>query len=371
VRLFEFEGKQLFKEEGIPIPDGDAVNSAEEAVEVAERIGYPVAVKSQVLSGSRGKRGGIKLADTREEVVGHAGVLLDQGFSNEKVGTVLVEKKVDIAREFYLSIVPDSYSGKPLLMGSPEGGVDIESVSHTVVTEPVDVFRGLQPYQVRKVIKSWGLGEEQVRKVIELALKLYGLFHKYDAELVEINPLVMTGEGDIIALDSKVIINDNALFRQPRFKKTRERFDNELEYKAATYNLNYVKLDGNIGVLCTGAGLTLATLDLIAKNGGRAANFLESGGGNYQNAYNGLNLVLSDPDVKVLLINTFGLVSRADVICEGLAKVLKDLDADIPVVASIRGTGEEKARKIFKDELGIEPFDNTESAVLEAIRLAG
>ena len=371
MKLFEFEGKDLFREEGIPVPEGTAAYSVSDAVSTAARIGYPVAVKSQVLTGSRGKRGGIKLARNEKEVLAFAGRFLKEGFGAETVGCILVEKQVDIKAEYYMAVVPDSVEGRAVLMATPEGGIDVESVSHTIVSESIDVSRGLQPYQVRKVIKPWGLNEEQIKKVVAIALKMYALFLKFDGELVEINPLVQTGAGDIIALDAKIIINDNALYRQPRYQKTRERFDHDLEFKAAQHNLNYVKLDGNIGVLCTGAGLTLATLDLISMIGGKAANFLESGGGNYQNAFNGLNLVLSDPDVKVLLINTFGLVSRADVICEGLVKVLKEMHSEIPVVASIRGTGQEQARQLFVDELGIEPFTDTEAAVREAVRLAG
>jgi succinyl-CoA synthetase beta subunit len=215
------------------------------------------------------------------------------------------------------------------------------------------------------------LDETQLKATVSIVQKLYQVYRQYDADLVEINPLALTTAGGIIALDAKVIINDNALFRQQRFKKSRERYDNELEYRASQYNLNYVKLQGNIGLLCTGAGLTLATVDLITDSGGAAANFLESGGANYANTYRGLQLVLSDPDVKVLLINTFGLVSRADVICRGLADGLKELKPEIPIVACIRGTGEEEARRIFREEYGIEPFEHMDEAILEAIKLAG
>jgi succinyl-CoA synthetase beta subunit len=237
-------------------------------------------------------------------------------------------------------------------------------------TQTIDVFRGLKTYHIRKVIKGWPLTEEEAGQIIKIVRNMYQLMVQLDAELVEINPLVRTSGGEIMALDAKVIINDNALYRQKQFERTPDHFDNELEFRASQYNLNYVKLDGNIGLLCTGAGLSLATIDLINDLGGKAANFLESGGANYSNAYNGMSLVLSDPQVKVLLINTFGLVSRADVICSGLAQVLSSMEVDIPIVAVIRGTGEEEARRIFRQELGLEPFDNMEEAVQHAVKLA-
>jgi len=371
VKLMEFEGKELFAEEGIPVPQGKVAQSAAEAVAAAGRIGYPVVVKAQVLSGGRGKKGGIKFAATAGEVQESAGVILDSSLAGEGVAKVLVEQKVSLVREFYLAITNDARSGLPVLMASAEGGVEIESVpEEKIKIIPIDISLGLKAYQIRAAVKPWGLQQDQVSLVIDMGEKLYRIYCKYDADLAEVNPVGLTSEGKLFALDAKVVIDDNASFRQQRFSITRDRYENELEYRAAQYNLNYVKLDGNIGVICTGAGLTLTTLDIIAMKGGRAANFLESGGANYNNAFRGLQMVLSDDDVKVLLINTFGLVSRSDVICRGLADVLLKLKPDKPIVACIRGTGEEEARRIFSEELGIESFENTEEAVIEAIRLA-
>ena len=372
MKLMEFEGKDLFKEAGIPVPRSRVVAEAAEVAEAAAEIGFPLAIKAQVLSGGRGKRGGIKVFTDLEQAVDFARNLLENGLAGETVPRVLVEEGAKPEREFYMSITADAALGKPVLMAGVEGGVDIESVSEgKVVIKAIDVFLGLQGFDVRYAVKSWGLSEETKKEIIAIALKLYSVYRRFDADLVEINPLALTVQGKIVALDAKVIINDNALYRQPRFVKTRDRYDNDLEYRASQHNLNYVKLEGNIGLLCTGAGLTLASLDLIAGYGGSAANFMEAGGANYTNTYHGLNLVLSDPDVKVLFINTFGLVSRADVICRGLADGLKELKPKETTVASIRGTGEDIARKIFREELGIEPFDNMEAAIREAIKIAG
>ncbi len=371
MKLMEFEGKELFREAGIPVPENRTADNLEDLLKASEELGFPLVAKAQVLSGGRGKRGGIKTAEGAYEVEAFAGAMYEDGLTGEKVNKIMVEKSASIKQEFYLSVTANDKIGCPVMMASASGGVDIESVpAGDISVEEIDFSIGLQGFQVRRAIKKWGLGETQVRAIIAIALNLYKVYNKYDADLVEINPLVLTEDDEVIALDSKVIINDNALFRQQRFEKTEDRYDNKLEYKASIENLSYVKLDGNIGVLCTGAGLTLATLDLINDHGGSAANFLESGGANYANTYKGLQLVLSDPDVKVLLINTFGLVSRADVICRGLADSIKELKPTIPIIASIRGTGEEVARKIFREELKVEPYDNMPDAVKEAIRQA-
>jgi succinyl-CoA synthetase beta subunit len=371
MKLMEYEGKRLFREAGIPVPGGAVAQGGSEAGKITAETGFPAVVKAQVLSGGRGKRGGIKVVNSASEAEAIASTLLREGLTGEKVERVLIEQGVNIAREFYMAITVDAGIGAPVLMASAEGGVEIESVPEgKIAIKPINIFIGLQAFDVRAAVKGWGLEEPQVKEIIAIAAKLYDLYKSYDADLVEINPLGLTKEGSIVALDAKVIINDNALYRQHQFQKTRDRYDNDLEYRAAEHNLNYVKLDGNIGLLCTGAGLTLATLDLIIDNGGRAANFMESGGANYANTFHGLALVLSDPDVRVLLINTFGLVSRADVICRGLGDAIKELKPAIPIVASIRGTGEEEARRIFREELKIEPFHRMEDAVKEAIKLA-
>jgi succinyl-CoA synthetase beta subunit len=370
MKLLEHEGKMLFRQVGISVPDSICASSLNEVRNAIEKIGVPVVVKAQVLSGGRGKRGGILIADTFPEAVDKAKMLFEKGLTGEKVSAVLIEEAVSLNREFYMAITIDAEAGKPVLMVSSKGGVEIESVPEAnIATSLIDISTGLQDFELRAAIKNWDMEESQIKEIINVGLRLYKVFRQYDADLVEINPLGLTNSGNIMALDAKVIINDNSLFRQQGFEKIRERFDNELEYRASQHNLNYVKLNGNIGLLCTGAGLTLATLDLINDNDGSAANFLESGGANYTNTFHGLELVLSDPEVKVLMINTFGLVSRADVICRGLADAIKGLKPEVPIVASIRGTGEEEGRRIFREELGIEPYDSMEKAIKAAIKL--
>ncbi len=372
MKLLEFEGKQIFQEAGIATPIGKAAGSVNDVLAIGREICFPLVLKAQVFSGSRGKRGGIKVVEKEQETVEIAQTLLEQGLTGETVRSILVEEKTDIYKEFYISVITDSRQGTPILMAVADGGVDVESVDEDkICIESIDMFPGLLGFQVRQAVKPWNLAEKAVRQVVSIAEKLYQIYRHYDADMVEINPLVQTPEGKMLALDAKVVIDDNALYRQRRYSKGEERYDNVLEYRASQHNLNYVKLEGNIGLLCTGAGLTLAALDLISDGGGKAANFLESGGANYENTYHGLELVLSDPDVEVLFINTFGLVSRSDVICRGLADSLKELKPKVPIVASIRGTGEEEARRIFKEELSIEPCTTMEEAVKKAVELAG
>jgi len=375
MKLYEYEGKELFRRVGIPVPQGKVASSPEEAYLVASEIGKEVVIKSQILQGGRGKAGGIKFATSPEEAKAWASELLGQKLKTEEIKKVLIEEKLDIAEEWYLSFTVDPAAGAPLLMISRSGGVDIEEIAlqtpEKIITERINIFHGLMPFQARRAAFALGLEGNKVNELASLMLKLYRLFRQYDAELVEINPLVVTSQGEFIAADAKVIIYDNALYRQKEFVKGPERFEDEREYRASQYGLSYVKLDGNIGVLCTGAGLTMTTLDLITYYGGRPANFLEFGGATYRNSYYALEIVLSDPDVKVVLINTFGLVARADVISEGLAQAIEELKPQVPIVASIRGTGEEEARKILESRVGLKLFPNVEAAVQEAVRLAG
>ncbi len=373
MKLFEYEGKQLFAKEGIPVPQGMVATTPEAVENNAAVIAKPVAIKSQILQGGRGKTGGIKFADSPEEAKELSKEVLGMKLKDYTVNKVLVEEKIDIDKELYFSVTIDAEKGSPLIMASSEGGVDIEEIAKNkpekIIMETVDIFKGLLPYQARRICYKMGLTGKQALETSEILLKAYKLFRKYDADLVEINPLVLTGEGSIIAADAKVNIYDNALYRQPEFKKTKEHYDSESEYEAAQDGLRYIKLDGNIGLCCAGAGLTMMALDLVNHYGGKAANFLEFGGAQYRNAYNALKAVTKDPDVKVVLIIVFGLIARADVIAEGLAEAIKALKPKVPVVVSLRGTGELEAHKIFKEKLGLTAFWSAEEAVKEAIRL--
>ncbi|WP_338833380.1 Succinate--CoA ligase [GDP-forming] subunit beta [Moorella humiferrea] len=375
MKLYEYEGKELFKKMGIPVPRGMMITSAEAAAEAAAQLGSEVVIKSQILQGGRGKAGGIKFAATPEAAREAAAAILGSQLKAETVSKLLVEEKLAIARELYLAITIDPVKASPLIMASAAGGMDIEEVAREtpekIVRETVPIFRGLMPFQARRIAYRLGLEGKDANNFTDILLKLYRVFRSFDAELAEINPLVVTGDGKMVAADAKVNIYDGALFRQKDFVKGTERYDNEREYRAAQYGLGYVKLDGNIGVLCTGAGLTMTVLDLINYYGGKPANFLEFGGATYKNSYYAMQLVLEDPDVKVILINTFGLVARADVISQGLAQAIKELKPPQPIIASIRGTGEEEAREILRKEVGLEPYANVEEAVRAAVKLAG
>ena len=375
MKLYEFEGKSLFAGEGIPTPQGLVAYSPEEVEKNALNIGKPVVIKSQILQGGRGKAGGIKFADTPEEAKELSKEIFGMQLRDYTVDKVLIEEKLNIAKEYYLSVTVDAEKGSPLIMASTAGGVDIEEVAketpEKIVMETVDIFKGLLPYQARRISYKMGLTGKEALETAEVMLKVYNLFRKYDADLVEINPLVVTGEGTIIAADAKVNIYDNALYRQPKFTKARNHYDSEIEYEASQVGLGYIKLDGYIGLCCAGAGLTMMTLDLVHHYGGKASNFLEFGGAQYRNAYNALDLVLRDPEVKVVLVNVFGLIARADVIAQGLAEAIKALQPKVPIVVSLRGTGEEEGHRILKEEIGLTAFWSAEEAVKEAIRLGG
>jgi len=375
MKLYEFEGKSLFAEEGIPTPQGFVAYSPEEVEKNAANIGKSVVIKSQILQGGRGKAGGIKFADAPGEAKELSKEIFGMKLHDYTVDKVLVEEKLDIAKEYYLSVTIDAEKGSPLIMASMAGGVDIEEVAketpEKIVMETVDIFKGLLPYQARRIAYKMGLTGKEAFDTAEVMLKIYNLFRKYDADLVEINPLVVTGEGTIVAADSKISIYDNALYRQPKFIKTRDHYDSEIEYEASQVGLGYIKLGGNIGLCCAGAGLTMMTLDLVHYYGGKTSNFLEFGGAQYRNAYNALDLVLRDPEVKVVLVNVFGLIARADVIAQGLAEAIKALQPKVPIVVSLRGTGEAEGHKTLKDELGLIAFWSAEEAVKEAIRLGG
>lgn len=374
MRIFEYQAKEIFRQSGITTPRGIVCHKAEDVPVALCKLGGQGVIKAQVLAGGRGKAGGVVMVDNEEAALTAARRILTMEIKGQPVQSLLLEEKLDIGREYYLAVTIDHAQGCPLIMASAAGGMDIEEIAkespEQIIREEIDIKLDLQAFQARNILLAMGLKGEILKQALDVLMKLYSVFRRYDAELVEINPLVITRNGQVMAADGKININDNALFRQ-NFPKVREQYVNEREYQAALLGLSYVKLDGNIGVLCTGAGLTMATLDLIKLNGGASANFLESGGGNYRNAYHGLEIVLSDPDVKVMLINTFGLVSRADVIIKGLVEALDQIGISKPIVASIRGTGEEEAREMWWEKTGQEPFADMEDAICRAIAIVG
>ena len=373
MKLYEFQGKEIFRNAGIPVPEGFLVNSTQEVDERPEAFKLPVILKAQVLAGRRGKAGliqkqnnWVQIRDTVDEWIG-------KEFNGEKIQTVLIERPLNIARELYVAVTVDSAAGCPLMMACGEGGMEIEELSATrpeaIVKERINIFRGPMSYQVRNMVSAIGLKEDTAKAAIKVFYIVYQLFRSYDAELVEINPLVVDDRGGLWAADAKFRIDDNALFRHKEFQRGREQFDDELEYEAYQDGLSYVALDGNIGVICTGAGLTMTTLDLVKLNGGRPANFLDFGGANYRNAANALRTALKIPGLKVLLLVTFGLFARADTIAEGVVEAVREIKPDIPIIMAVRGTGEERAREMI-EAIGIETYNDTEGAVQKAIQLA-
>jgi succinyl-CoA synthetase beta subunit len=373
MKLYEYQGKEIFRKAGIPVPEGFLVNSTQDVDERPEAFDLPVMLKAQVLAGKRGKAGLIQkqkdwmqIRDTVDEWIGRE-------FSGEKIQSVLIERPLNIKRELYVSVTVDAAAGCPVMMASGEGGMEIEELSAArpgaVVKEEINIFRGLMSYQVRDMVGAIGLKGDPARAASKIFSALYRIFRSYDAELVEVNPLVVDHRGDLWAADAKFRIDDNALFRHRGFKRGREQFDSDIEYEAYQDGLTYVGLGGNIGVICTGAGLTMTTLDLVKLGGGHPANFLDFGGANYKNSANALRTALKIPGIKVLLLVTFGLFARADTIAEGVVEALKELKPDIPIIMAVRGTGEERAREMI-EAIGIETYDDTEGAVRKAIEVA-
>lgn len=370
VKLFEYQAKDLFEEAGIAVPKRKLVKDLSELDGALESVGLPCVVKAQVLRGGRGKAGLIQFASTAEEARTNSEQIFD---SPANVGSLLIEQALDIEEEIYLSITADPVPGSALIMASAEGGVEIEEVARTmpekIIRETVDLSEGLLPFQARNVMYELGLDGEGVKQGSAMLVNLYDLFQKHDAELVEINPLALDGGGDLIAADGKLTIDDSSLHRQKRFALGREYFESDVEFEAAEEGIPYLKFDGDIGLMCAGAGLTNVIYDLVNYGGGSVASYIEFGGPNYRKAVKAMELMMKT-EPKVVLVVTFGTIARADVIAEGLADAIEQLRPEFPVVTAIRGTGEEKTRELLRG-VGLEPLDDTEEAVGRAIELAG
>jgi succinyl-CoA synthetase beta subunit len=370
VRLFEYQAKELFEEAGIAVPRGRLVSDVSELDVALGEVGLPCAIKAQVLRGGRGKAGLIQLAFTADEARTKAG----QIFGSIGDGrSLLVEQALDIKKELYLSITPEPVSGSALVLASAEGGVEIEEVARTtpekIVREHIDLSEGLLPYEARNAMFELGLEGDETRQGMALLLSLYEIFQRYDAELVEINPLVVTASGNLVAVDGKVTIDDGSLARQSRFPLSRDYFERDVEYEAAVEGIPYIEFNGDIGLMCAGSGLTNVIYDLVNYGGGSVGSYVEFGGPNYRRAAKAMELtMLSKP--SVLLVVTFGTIARADVIAEDLAEAIGRLQPDFPIVTAIRGTGEKKVRELLGGA-GLEFLDDTEDAVERAIELAG
>jgi succinyl-CoA synthetase beta subunit len=355
LKLQEYQSKRIFAQYGVPVPEGGVATTPQEAREIAKRLGKPVVVKAQVLVGGRGKAGGIKLAETSGEAETVAAQILAMDLKGLPVRSVLVEEASDIASEIYLGMVIDRAAKRPVMMASSEGGVEIEEVARTtpekIIKIAIEPFLGLRDYQVREAAYGIGLGSDLVRGFLKVAKGLYTAFTKSDATLAEINPLVVTAGGTLLAVDAKMLLDDNALSRHPALAEMRDvEEEAPAERKARGYGISYVQLDGSIGCMVNGAGLAMATMDLTKLYGGAPANFLDIGGGAQADKVSAaLRLILSDKNVQAVLFNIFGGITRCDEVARGILTALEEVETDVPMVARLVGTNEEEGRAILAE----------------------
>jgi succinyl-CoA synthetase beta subunit len=356
VDLYEYQGKQLFRRFGIPVSDGDLATSPAEARAVAGRIGAPVVVKAQVLTGGRGKAGGIKLAGGPDEAERRAEEILGMEIRGHVVRRLWLERASDIAKEYYLSVTFDRGEKKPLFMFTTEGGVDIEEVAaerpQALARLHIDPLEGFQPYHARRLVYGAGIHDpDEQRQVAVMVERLYEAFVGCDAMLCEVNPLVVTPEGEVRALDAKFTVDDNALFRHPDIAEMRDPEAYPPQERAAREKgVTYVKLDGDVGVLGNGAGLVMSTLDVIALAGGRPANFCDlGGGGDAQGVVDALEVITADPQVRAIVFNVFGGITRCDEVARGILQALGQMAIDHPIIVRLDGTNAEEGRRLLTE----------------------
>ena len=354
MKLHEYQSKRLFEKHGVPIPQGAVAETDREAREAAQSLGGRVVVKSQVLVGGRGKAGGIKLADGPDEAEEQAKAILGMEIKGLPVRKVLIDEAADIAREIYLGIVVDRAARQPAMMASSEGGVEIEEVAQVnpdaIKRLTIDPYLGLRGYQTLQLAKGIGLPKSQYRSFGRIAQGLYSAFTAYDASLAEINPLVVTESGELLAVDGKMVIDDNALFRHPDLAEMRdEDAEAPAEREARRAGLSYVKLDGTIGCMVNGAGLAMATMDIIKHFGGSPANFLDIGGGaQAERVATALQLILEDESVQAVLFNIFGGITRCDEVARGILEAFESVRPSVPLVARLVGTNEKEGRALLE-----------------------
>jgi succinyl-CoA synthetase beta subunit len=370
--LLEYQGKQLFARHGVPVPSGTPATTVEEAVAAADEIGYPCVVKAQVQVGGRGKAGGIKVATDRLQAEEHATAILGMDIKGHTVHEVWIEAASDIAAEYYASIVFDRAAKKPLVMLSTQGGVDIEEVAASdpdaIARLHVDPLLGFQDFHARRLAFGAGVDADVVRPIGALLTKLYDAFVGEEAMLVEVNPLIVTGDRDVRALDAKVTLDDNSLFRHPDNAALRNvSAEDEQERMARERGLTYVALDGNIGILGNGAGLVMSTLDVVAQAGGAPANFLDAGGGSRAEAITqAVEVILSNPSVTAVLFNIFGGITRCDEVAKGLIEAFRQINPSVPFVVRLDGTNDKEGRELLAQ--ANLPNVHTESTMLGAAR---
>lgn len=364
MKIHEFQAKEVFREYKVPVPSGGAVADVDAAVETAASLGkYPVVVKAQIHAGGRGKGGGVKLAQSSEEVKEHAGAILGMNLVTHQTGPegktvkkLLIEEGLDIARELYLSLIVDRETANIMVIASEAGGVEIEEVAAStpekIIKVQINPLLGIQPYHCRQAAFGLNLPKAAIKPFSSMLTQLYKLFVAYDCSLVEINPLVLTSDDNVIALDAKMDFDDNARFRHQDVVEKYRDLDEEdpLEVEASRYNLNYINMDGNVGNMVNGAGLAMAVMDTIKLAGAEPANFLDVGGGaTAEMVENGFRIILSDEKVKGILINIFGGILRCDVLAEGVVAAAKNMDVKVPVVVRMEGTNVEEGRRILKE----------------------
>ena len=373
--LFEYQGKLFFSRYGIPISPGEVAFTVDEAVAAAEKLGYPVVVKAQVLTGGRGKAGGVKLASNVDEAREHATNILGLDIKGHVVHRLWIEKASDIEKEYYASFTLDRAAKKHLGMLSAQGGVEIEQVAREhpekIVRALADPMLGLQAWQAREVGFRLGLGAEQVGGFAAIAQRLYAAYVAEDATLAEINPLVLTGGGSWVALDSKMSFDDNALFRHPATEALRDMAEeNATEVDARHAGISFVKLDGTIGCIVNGAGLAMATMDAVKLHGGEPANFLDVGGGaSAGQVAKAFSLVTADPNVRAILINIFGGITRGDVVAQGITEALGHVAVAVPIVVRLSGTNAAEGKQILA-AAGLTAVDSMDEAAAAAVRAA-
>ncbi len=363
MKIHEYQGKELFRNAGVPVPNGFPAFSVEEAMEAYKKLDTDrIVVKAQIHAGGRGKGGGVKLANGAEEVQKYANDIYGMNLITHQTGPegkcvqrLLIEEASDIARELYAGIVLDRSSGKFVFMVSSEGGVEIEKVAsetpEKIIKEWIEPNQDLKQFQARKLAFALGLSGVQIKHAVKTFLSLWKVFKSYDCSLMEINPLVVTKSDEVIALDSKINFDDNALFRHKDVQEMRDLSEEEpSEVEADSFNLNYIKLDGNVGCMVNGAGLAMGTMDIIKLYGGEPANFLDVGGvANAETVAHGFKIILSDPNVKSILINIFGGIVRCDRVAQGVIDALTQVEVAIPVVIRLEGTNAIEARDLLKE----------------------
>jgi len=384
MKIHEYQAKELFRKFNVPVPDGAVAENKEDAFAEAEKLGYPCVIKAQVHAGGRGKAGGVKLAKNSEEAKTYAGQIVGMKLVSKQTGPegklvrkVLIEQGLNIVQELYLAIIVDREREMPVIIASTEGGMEIEEVAakspELIYKVHIHPITGLSGYHIRKLAFNLKLNKPQVKNFTRLIQNLYELFIKKDASLLEINPLIITDTDDVIALDGKINFDDNALSRQPDVAELRDIHEEEpLEVEAAKYDLNYIKLDGNIGCMVNGAGLAMATMDIIKFYGGEPANFLDVGGGtSEERVKEAFKILLADTNVKAVFVNIFGGIVRTDLVAKGIVNAVKNMEVKVPIVIRLVGTNEEEGRRVLQESgMDFTAENNLPDAAQKVVELA-